>query len=133
MRKRKGAALPAAIIACIFLLTISFAIAAFVLEAVAYNTINRTESNRQIVFASANEEFKNGREITNTTYTWEIYEGENSLKALAAYNSVDKLSFVSLYDFNNKEQLLYQTSNFYIVTINDEQYIAGLVKIIRGE
>ena len=133
MRKRKGAALPLAVILCSFLLIVSFMISAFVLDASSYNTVSSVRDNRLFIFNEANLRFIAGEEITDTLYSWEIYDGEDNIKALAAYSNSDSLAFASIYDFNHGKQLLYQTSNFYITTVGEDQYLGGIVKIVRGE
>lgn len=133
MRKRKGAALPLAVILCSFLLIVSFMISAFVLDASSYNTISSVRDNRLFIFNEANLRFIAGEEITDTLYSWKIYKGENNIKALAAYSNNDTLAFASIYDFDHDKQLLYQTSNFYITTVGEDQYLGGIVKIVRGE
>ena len=133
MRKRKGAALPLAVILCSFLLIVSFMISAFVLDASSYNIVSSVRDDRLILFKEVNLRFIAGEEITDTTYKWEIYDGEDNIKALAAYSSNDTLSFVSIYDFTHHKQLLYQTSNIYVTTVGDDQYLGGIVKIARGE
>lgn len=133
MRKRKGAALPLAVILCSFLLIVCFMISAFVLDASSYNTISSVRDNHLFIFNEANLRFIAGEEITDTLYSWEIYDGEDNIKALAAYSNNDTLAFASIYDFNHDKQLLYQTSNFYITTVGEDQYLGGIVKIVRGE
>ena len=133
MRKRKGAALPLAVILCAFLLIISLLISAFVLVASSYNVVNRVSNDHLIIFNECNLRFIKGEEITDTTYKWEIYDGEDNIQALAAYSSNDTLSFASIYDFTHHKQLLYQTSNIYVTKVGDDQYLGGIVKIVRGE
>ena len=133
MRKKKGAALPLAVILCAFLLIISLLISAFVLDASSYNVVNRVSNDHLIIFNECNLRFIKGEEITDTTYKWEIYDGEDNIQALAAYSSNDTLSFASIYDFAHHKQLLYQTSNIYVTKVGDDQYLGGIVKIVRGE
>ena len=133
MRKRKGAALPLAVILCSLLLIVCFMISAFVLDASSYNTVSSVRDNRLFIFNEANLRFIAGEEITDTLYSWEIDDGEDNIKALAAYSNNDTLAFASIYDFDHNKQLLYQTSNFYITTVGEDQYLGGIVKIVRGE
>lgn len=133
MKKRKGAALPLAVILCSFLLIVSFMISAFVLDASSYNTVSSVRDDRLFIFNEANLRFIAGEEITDTLYNWEIYDGEDNIKALAAYSKNDTLSFASIYDFDHDKQLLYQTSNIYITTVGEDRYLGGIVKIVRGE
>ena len=132
MRKRKGAALPTAIIMCVFLLIISFSVSAFVVQAVSLNNVYRIKSNRNLIYLKSNQEFISGNPVSDTTLKWEIYDGENNIKALAAYGrATDQMVFYSIYDFDNNEQLAYQTSNFYITTVGDVNYLGGIVPIVR--
>ena len=133
MRMRKGAALPTAIIMCVFLLIVTFSVSAFVVQAVSLNNVHKIKSNRNLIYLKSNEEFISSNPISDTSFNWEIYDGENNIKALAAYGkTTDQMVFYSIYDFDNNEQLAYQTSNFYITTVGETEYLGGIVPIVRS-
>ena len=124
MRKKKGAALPMAIILCMFMLIVSFAVSYLVVDNFTINRITEFDNNSELVFlTSHNEYIKNHdlNDITDDTHQYKDYEkpDNTNIKALVAYQKNDtKIVFYSIYDFEHNELLAYQTSNFYITNDN---------------
>ena len=134
MIKRKGYALPTAILLCSFLLLVSISVGTILFANTANNRIANQKSTYEMIFLKAHNEFINEQEITNTTFTWEIYEKDDdtNIKALAAYSKSGTLWFYSIYDFLNHEVLAYQTKSFYITEFGESQYLGGIVRVRRG-
>ena len=137
MRKKKGAALPTAIILCMFMLIVSFAVAYLVVDNFTINRISEFDANSELIFlTSHNEYIKNHdlSDITDTTYEYRNYEKQDNtnIKALVAYQKGNnEMKFYSIYDFEHDEVevLAYQTSNFYITNDGVYDYLAGIVAI----
>lgn len=134
MKRRKGYALPTAILLCSFLLLVSISVGTILFANTANNRIANQRATYDLIFSKAHNQFINGQEITNTTFTWEIYEKDDdaNVKALAAYSKADALWFYSIYDFTNHETLAYQTKTFYITEFGGNQYLGGIVRVKRG-
>ena len=140
MRTRKGAALPGAILVGLLLLGVSMAVGYLLVHASTISALEDVKSTREDIFVKTHQEFAQDVDhdfanITDTTFKWESYEGSTSdIGALAAYDKAgDSLKFYCIYDFSIPKVLAYQTSSFYIEAREDGQYLAGLVKIVRGE
>ena len=145
MKKRKGAALPAAMLMVGMLTVFSFGIAYLVMENNIISQINRINSSTDEIFLKAHNAFikSNGNyedfiKLVSNRYLWEIYEGQSdSIYALAAYEkaSSDNMVFYSIYDFKSGKTLAYQTSSFYVtVTVVDGvsySYLGGIVRVNR--
>ena len=137
MKKRRGVALPAAIMLCSFLLIVSFGVSSFVISAAANNKVGEVLRNRRITFLQSHEQYfasMDVNSISDTTFTYRVFEkeGETSIKALCAYLANDELTSYAIYDFSdvrNKKVLAYQTSNLYVTTVDGNQYVGGLIKI----
>ena len=133
--KRKGAALPTAVALCTFLLIITFTVTTLILEISTINTINNMETKRNILFSESHNTFvsNNGdiSSITDETYTWATYNGENNIKALVAYmKNGNTIKFYSIYDFDNSKTLAYQTSVIYTTTNSEGvTMLGGIVPI----
>lgn len=141
MRKRKGAALPGAVILCTFLLIVSFTVSYIVIETISLSQYQKIVQSHNLIYQTAHNEFvkNNGALPTDTTFNWEVYEKEEdtNVKALAAYHKAsDELEFYSIYDFEHDELLAYQTSSFYITTTTvgeqTTKYLGGIVKVTRA-
>ena len=138
MRIRRGAALPTAVALCTFLLIISFVVTSIILEISMLNKLTNIETDRNLLFLQAHNLFieHNGdiSTLEDATYTWHTYEGENNIKALAAYkNYSNEIKFYSIYDFDNEKTLAFQ-SNVTYVTTNGEGVLmlGGIVPIVEG-
>ena len=108
MRIRRGAALPTAVALCTFLLIISFVVTSIILEISMLNKLTNIETDRNLLFLQAHNLFieHNGdiSTLEDATYTWHTYDGDNNIKALAAYkNNSNEIKFYSIYDFDNEK------------------------------
>ena len=139
MRRRRGAALPAAVMLCSFLLIISFGVASLVITSVSINKVSSVQRAQRIAFLQSHEqyyEYMDIEYITDKSLVYKVYEKEDDadIKALVAYVTQDSTDprFYAIYDFNDvndKKVLAYQTSDLYITTVGGHQYVGGLVKI----
>ena len=130
MRKKKGAALPTAVILCMFMLVVTFGVTYLVIENFTVNRISEYENTAELIFLTSHNQYvkNNGdkTKITDTTYDYEDYQKEGTdIKALVAYSKNGDMEFYSIYDFNENKLLAYQTSNFYIT----ESGLGGIVPI----
>lgn len=124
MRKRKGAALPIAIMLCSFLILISFGVAAVVIQTSAVNRANTISKNQEIAFLQSHEQYFHSSEtnrldsITDDTFNYiemiKTDELAKDIRALVAKTKTTdkKLRFYAIYDFTSTPKVLvYQTSN----------------------
>lgn len=138
MNSRRGAALPTAVALCTFLLIISFVVTSIILEISMLNKLTNIETDRNLLFLQAHNLFiKHNGDIStleDTTYTWHTYDGENNIKALAAYkNNSNEIKFYSIYDFDNEKTLAFQSSVTYVTTNNEGVLmLGGIVPIVEG-
>ena len=138
MIKRKGYALPTAILLCTFLLLVSISVGTILFVNTSNNKITNIKATYDLIYLKTHNEFIANESIdeedfTNKTFKWEIYEKEdnNRIKALAAYSKADELMFYSIYDFEHGDVLAYQTKSFYITTFGENKYLGGIVKVVR--
>ena len=140
MKKRKGAALPSAVILCMFMLIVTFGVTYLIIDNFTLNRISELDNNAELIFlTSHNEYIKNDGDlsaISDTTYVYKEYKESASIihgagaedkdiKALVAYNAANTMKFYSIYDFYADELIAYQTSDFYIV----DNRLANLIPI----
>ena len=136
MKKKKGAALPTAIILCMFMLVVSFAVSYLVVDNFTINLITQFDNNAELTFISSHNQYVKSHgditAITDETYSYKDYEktNNNNIKALVAYHKVDNsIQFYSIYDFEHDKVLAYQTSDFYITNDGVYDYVGGLVAL----
>lgn len=137
MKKRRGVALPAAVMLCSFLLIVSFGVSSFVIVTATNNRVGEVFKNRRIAFLQSHEQYFNSMDFTlinDTTLTYKVFnkEDNDSIRALCAYLNTGELVCYAIYDFTDFDErkvLAYQTDNLYVLTIEQDQYVGGLVKI----
>ena len=139
MRKRKGAALPSAVILSTFLLVVSFAVSYLVIQAVTLAKLSNMYADDTITFSTVHNKFvaSDGDDSalpTDTKFSWQTYDdGVNDrVIALVACSKADEtMKFYSIYDFEHDKLLAYQTSEFYITSNRVDNkttyYLAGLI------
>lgn len=136
MRKRKGAALPGAIILCTFLLIVSFGVSYMVVETITLSQLSKIEDDNHLIFSKSYNEFvaSDGLLPSDTTFNWATYynDGEPTVKALVASSKANnEMKFYTIYDFTNNKTIAYQTDEFYItseiVGNKTTYYLAGLI------
>lgn len=136
MRKRKGAALPGAIMACGLLLVVSFSVAYLVIHNATLHRLSSIESGYRLDYLSAFNHFKedNGSlaNISSSTFVYtRIVEEDNPNKALIARTKGGQMKFYAIYDFDSNATLAYQTEDFYITVIGEEEYLGGLLPLSK--
>jgi len=134
MRKKRGAALPGAIMLGSLIVFISMGIALILLETSSYNALVRTQDDVQIFFAESFNDFKDDGSLPkeNEYFTWKIYEKPaTDIKALTAYyKSGNGIAFYAIYDFDLDKTLAYQTGSMYITMEGGTQYLGGIVPVV---
>ena len=136
MRKRKGAALPGAVLIGFLLLGVSLAIAALIMQSSAAAAYSKVQKNNEDIYDASARLFVSSTHDAgqdyDTRFDWKIFEGEEDIYGLAAYSKTSdaSLQFYCVYDFDssNPKMLAYQTSNFYITESGGYRYLGGLVK-----
>ena len=135
MKSKKGAALPTAIILCMFMLIVTFGVTYLVIDNFTVNRISELDNNAELIFLTSHNEYvKNSGDllsITDTTYNYKEYKKSEleNVKALVALNKAGEMKFYSIYDFDHDELLAYQTSEFYITNDGEYDYLGGLIKV----
>ena len=62
MKKKKGAALPTAIILCMFMLIVTFGAAYLVIDNFTVNRISELDNNAELIFLTSHNEYVKGNE-----------------------------------------------------------------------
>ena len=137
MKKKKGAALPTAIILCMFMLIVTFGVAYLVIDNFTVNRISELDNNAELIFLTSHNEYVKGIKanssadistiITDTTYVYKEYKKNDDVRALVAKNLAGEMKFYSVYDFDQDKLLAYQTSDFYITNDGVYDYLGGIV------
>ena len=129
MRKRKGAALPGAIMLCTLLMAVTFGVAFLVVNAATTSRVESIESAYRLEFESAYHYFREHEDIVgfeSQTFVYSVLESENT-KGVLAKNKAGSLCFYAIIDFTTKKTLAYQTSDFYISVKDGESYLGGIL------
>ena len=132
MRKRKGAALPGAIMLCTLLMAVTFGVAFLVVNAATTSRVESIESAYRLEFESAYHYFLKNKNIdgfesqTFVYSTIDSLESENTMGVLAK-NKAGSLCFYAIIDFDSGATLAYQTSDFYISVKDGKSYLGGLL------
>ena len=134
MRKRKGAALPGAVMLGSLLLVVSFSVAYLV---VYHSTVGRVESLKsslRVEFLSNFEKFKKRTEVGDLSGDKLVYTSlaEGEVKALIGRNKGGVMQAYGIYDFDTNKVLAYQDSDFYIAVIDGHSYLGGILDM-EGE
>ncbi len=130
MKKHRGIGVPTAIALCTILLIISLGVGSSIVMGAAMNRVANVRADNQVVFRSSTNEFIEAGfgvtvdEISDTTFTWEIYPGTGSQKALVAV-SASKIRFYAVYDYAASDLLAYQSSNLYYTVNAESHYVLG--------
>ncbi len=137
MKKKKGAALPTAIILCMFMLIVTFGVAYLVIDNFTVNRISELDNNAELIFLTSHNEYVKGIKanasadistiITDKTYVYKEYKKNDDVRALVAKNLAGEMKFYSVYDFDQDKLLAYQTSDFYITNDGVYDYLGGIV------
>ena len=130
MRKRKGAALPGAIMICTFLLVVTFGVAFLVVHSATQRQVASVESSYRLEFENAYRYFLTHSEdmsgFESKTFNYSTLK-EGHVKAVLAKNKAGSLRFYAIRDFDTKKTLAYQTSDFYISVKDGKSYLGGML------
>lgn len=130
MRKRKGAALPGAIMLCTLLMAVTFGVAFLVVNAATTSRVESIESAYRLEFESAYRYFlKHDGSIAgfeSQTFVYSVLESGNT-KGVLAKNKAGSLCFYAILEFPSKTTLAYQTTDFYISVKDGKSYLGGLL------
>lgn len=129
MRKKKGAALPGAIMLCTLLMAVTFGVAFLVVNAATTSRVESIESAYRLEFESAYHYFlehKNIAGFESQTFVYSTLESGNT-KSVLAKNKAGSLCFYAIVDFDSGATLAYQTSDFYISVKDGKSYLGGLL------
>lgn len=129
MRKRKGAALPGAIMLCTLLMAVTFGVAFLVVNAATTSRVESIESAYRLEFESAYHYFRKHESIDgfeSQTFVYSTLESGN-MKGVLAKNKAGSLCFYAIIDFDSGTTLAYQTSDFYISVKDGKSYLGGLL------
>lgn len=138
MKKHKAFGVPTAIALCSLLLIVSMGVGATVLSISAMSKVRRVQSNYEIVYRTSTNQFIDGGasgtvdNISDHTFEWAIYEGENHIRALVAENA-KTVRFYAIYDFEHDDLLAYQSSKLFISEDGSGHKLLGGLVIYGGE
>lgn len=134
MRKKRGAALPGAILLSSMVVLVSMGLALVLLETASYNNITVIENSKYNYFSENFNKFKVDSTLpeNNENFTWKIYEKDADVKALVARSKQGNvITFCGVYDFNQDLVLAYQIDNVYIKVEGGTSYLAGIVPMVN--
>lgn len=134
MRKKRGAALPGAILLSSLIVLVSMILAIVLIETASFNNLTRIQDETALFFAEGYTKFKSDGSLPtdNNNFSWKIYEGENDIKALTAnYKSGNGIAFCGVYDFFNEKTLAYQRDEIYMTVEGGITYLAGVVPMVN--
>ncbi|MCR5348745.1 MAG: hypothetical protein K6E59_03975 [Bacilli bacterium] len=120
MRKRKGAALPAAIMLCMFMLVVTFSVAYLVVHNATLHNLENLDSSLRLEFLASYTKFQStgtlaGIESENLDYSSLQADGEvHDIQAFLGKNKGGVLKAYAIYDFTAGETLAYQDREFYL-------------------
>lgn len=135
MRKKKGIALPSAIVLCSLLLIVSLGITGVVIEVAVINRVNNYHVSNNLYYEEYAERFAKGENpetFPADKVNWRSVASEENtnIKALIAErnNRDGDLVFYTIYDFENNKYLAFQTSDFYFTYNDGYIYLGGIIK-----
>ena len=135
MKKRKGAALPGAIMLCIMLLAVSVTVSFLVVQSALSRRIESLQSGHRLEFETAYRYFieHDGAAPTDTTLAFRYRAvGTGDQKALIGSTIGGEMRFYAIYDFSGEgKTLAYQTSDFYIYhnELDGKDYLGGILPL----
>ena len=138
MKKHQAFGVPTAIALCSLLLIVSLGVGTTVLSISAMSRVRTYQSSFEIIYRASTNEFIGGGEagtvdnISDNTFNWAIYEGDNHIRALVA-ESAQTVRFYAIYDFANLDLLAYQSSKLYITEDSSGHKLLGGLVIYTGE
>ena len=138
MKKHQAFGVPTAIALCSLLLIVSMGVGATVVSISAMTKVRRVQSNYEIIYRASTNQFISVGEgctvddISDTTFEWAIYDGENHIRALVA-ESASTVRFYAIYDFEHNDLLAYQSSKLFISEDGSGNKLLGGLVIYGGE
>ena len=134
MRKRKGAALPGAIMLCSLLLVVSFSVSYLIVYHSTIGKIGSMESALRVEFLESFEKYKAGTSVGDLRSETLVYTSllDGDIGALIGRNKGGFMKAYGIYDFNTHEVLAYQDANFYIEVRDGHSYLGGILDM-EGE
>lgn len=134
MRKRKGAALPGAVMLGSLLLVVSFSVAYLVVYHSTVGMVASLKSSLRVEFLSNFEKFKEGTAVGDLSGDKLVYTSlaDGEVKALIGRNKGGLMQAYGIYDFDTNKVLAYQDSDFYIAVIDGHSYLGGILDM-EGE
>ncbi len=134
MKKRKGAALPGAIMLCSLLLVVSFSVAYIVVYHATIGRVDSLKSSFHLEFHESFEKFKAGVAVGEITSENLVYTtvSDGDVKGLIGRNKGGIMQAYGIYDFAYDQVLAYQESDFYITVVDGHSYLGGILDM-EGE
>ena len=132
MRKRKGIALPTAVMMCVLLLAISFTTTFFVLQNQTLSKLEEMYASYRLEFLEQFTRFQQGTpgsltgiESEHLKYT-SFQKDTTNIYALVGRNAGGKMMAYGIYDFDTSKVLAYQDQDFYF---DGEGKLGGVIDI----
>lgn len=137
INRKKGSTLLSAMVLMSIVICFTTLLIALITNSNLFGKYQNKNLNKSITFEKITQDFLQDQTIDeNYDYLIEIVQKQDNVnqKALVVYRNnyktIDNICYYMIYDFFENKIIAKQNSNFYITNINNEFYLAGIIKIL---